>query len=646
MSADSHFSKDQFVQNLNTYAKVNGKVAEQIAQIDPSLLIPFQSRDGQWNLKQVTTKKDLYLHSPASPVQEAKKWAESLSKTDAEVVYVYGVGLGYYYDAAREWLDEKPGRFIIFLEDNLSVLRRFFETEKANQVLKDKRVQIHYFTTLDSAVNMIQWLTWFFVMSRIEVLALRSYKENREEIYFTLRLRLGHESLRCGHLAREYLSYSAPFYRNFYRNNLLMGESFHGNKLFKQFAGVPAIICGAGPSLNKNIEVLKGLKDRALIFSGGSSINILDHNNLEPNFGSTIDPNFSQRDRLWRSNFFNTPYFYRGRVYHLALCTVHGPRLYVNGTGGYGISQWFEDRFDIKDKVIDEGHNVINFSTEIAHHMGCNPIIFVGMDLAYTDGQVYGDGLIDKDENSLEKQSIIKRKNAVFPRLGVDGKEVMTEWKWVTESEWIGSYAKNRPETTFINATEGGLGMDGSPNKTLKEVKISHLRHMRDLDGLVLQKYINHPLKHITFKEMNKAVNDLRDSIQRCYDLHTELLKEIAKEVKKQNKSRFAREIKENSHILKLDKQIQEQIAHRYLFHAMAEVKHRITARQMLQVEGNKKLKTERQRAIERLDVNKEKFTYLRNCAEFNLSIIDSILQEFEGRGFDVIKCEEETKNG
>ncbi len=640
MSDQPFFSEERFKSNLQIYQKRTVKGASIIQDLDASRLQPVQSKDGSWNL--MYEKKDgeqQMLHSPYSPKKEAASWFQSIKNSTADVLYVYGVGLGYYYQEAKKWLAEKRGRFLVFLEDNPYVLRRFLETPYAKEILEDKRVQVLPFSSMDQAFQLISELCIFFIMARVEVTALENYRRKKESVYFAIRLRLGHESVRYAHLAREYFSFSAPFYRNFYRNMMVIGESFHGTQLFNEFQGVPAIICGAGPSLNKNAHLLKELENKALIIAGGSSLNALYHHGVEPHLGGTIDPNAAQRDRMWRNHFFNLPAFYRNRVHHLALTTLHGPRLYINGAGGYTIPSWFEKKLGIEDISVDEGHNVINFLTEVAYHMGCNPIIFVGMDLAYTDKKKYGDGILI---NQQENQKSLSEDEPVFNKQDIYGNPVLTEWKWVTESDWLGNYAKERPGTQFINATEGGIGMKDIPNHSLQEVMDTCLKKTRDLRGYVHQKWASHPLNACSFEKVDDLIYELHQSMKRTKSSLQILVDGLEGLKKKQKKRAHAIPIEKEKSLVEHEQKVIKEDAFTYVLQSMAEVKERVAQRNLLAAQADEELKTERQQALERIEINQEKFRFLHNAASFNVDIIEAILKEMKGRGFPVAERKEE----
>src|SRR6185503_9490810 len=106
--------------------------------------------------------------------------------------------------------------------------------------------------------------------------ALAAYQEKKprsfEELSFIIQFFRGIQESSTA----EYLSAGKVFFKNFYHNILELDNAENGSALSGKFQGVPAIICGAGPSLGKNIELLKTLKDKALIFAGGTAMNALN----------------------------------------------------------------------------------------------------------------------------------------------------------------------------------------------------------------------------------------------------------------------------------------------------------------------------------------------------------------------------------
>ena len=105
-----------------------------------------------------------------------------------------------------------------------------------------------------------------------------------------------------------------------------MPDSFYANNLKGVFGGFPAIIVGAGPSLEYCIEDLKELKNRAFIIAGGSAVSALSKWGIEPHLIVAVDPNEEGRERFKKNYFFEVPLIYSLRTFPEVL-TLSNPRL-------------------------------------------------------------------------------------------------------------------------------------------------------------------------------------------------------------------------------------------------------------------------------------------------------------------------------
>ncbi len=602
---------------IERFSKVLPEVALRMTHHDASDVSWCEARDGAQNLGY----GDKYIHSNYSPIKEAERWFSGLDLVGVQVLYVYGVGLGYYYDAAKAWLAEDASRYLVFIEDNYSILCRLFEIDRGREIVEDSQVQVHVIDKQNDMASLIRWLATFFVLTNVDVSGLQHYVQDRSEEYNKLRLRLMHESLSLDSYSGETMRGGQVFFRNFSANLQLLPTAYHGNKLFGKFRNIPAIICGAGPSLQKNFDVLTGLRDNALIFAGGSSVNALSKNGFLPHFGGGIDPNPPQYERIMTNYAYTVPYFYRNRMYHDALEAIHGPRLYLNGCIGYPIAEWFEEQLGIEGKVLEEGYNVINFLIEIATHLGCNPIIFVGMDLAYTDMKAYASGVV-VDAGVKEKDIINTRDTTTgaFFRKDVNGNNVYTLWKWTAESSWVSKYVQSHPETTFINATEGGIGFDGVDNMPLSEVAVASLRNQYPLDSLVHSAIQGASMGHVTEEGVKAAVAVVGDSLHRSVTLCDNILVEVGKMEKKLKSSAYLPSSLQTGKNALYECELGEEIAYKTILARISETMTMTIQRRLSQVMSDPRITSDRDRRMRTLSLNAEKIRFIKGVAESTLN--------------------------
>ncbi|MDF2550698.1 MAG: hypothetical protein K0S07_1765, partial [Chlamydiales bacterium] len=394
---------------------------------------------------------------------------------------------------------------------------------------------------------------------------------------------------------------------------------------------------GAGPSLNKNLEVLKTLSNRALIFAGGSSMNALTNHSFLPHFGAGIDPNPPQYQRLISNAAYEVPYFYRNRMFHEAFRLIHGPRLYVTGCGGYYISDWFEEKLKIKGDFIDEGHNVVNFSMEIAQAMGCNPIILVGLDLAYTDLKSYASGVVVDRE--LTEDSILKTKDmdsSAFLRNDIFGKPVYTLWKWVAESEWITTFSERYPKRKLINATEGGIGFQSVENLSLQEVKERYLKREYDLRSLVHVEIENSALNKVTDKKVLKLMQQLFESLTKAISLSEDVLHEIDRLKTKISTSNKTDGNLLTGRIALCESDLSSETCFEAILNVFAVIYNKVLSRETHLIRYDRSLKTEVDKDLKRLDLNAKKFAFLRDVAKANQEVMKEALCKYEAEGHDI----------
>lgn len=613
----------RLTENLKLLRKLNAKTAFQLSYVDPADLVFCQTQKDEPNLKRDYQGKTYYYHDETGAIEEARQLFQGLSLNGSMVLYVYGLGLGYMYEAARDWLKENPERFLVFLEDDLAVVLRFLETELATEVLKDLQVKIYTSLNLLQDKDLFEDLSWTFVLLPFAVTALPLYESAKKELFVELRHQISYQLAFKASLIDEYLQYGLVFFRNFYPNLLHLSKASLGNAFFGKFTGVPAIICGAGPSLNSNINLLKDVKDKALIFAGGSALNAFCAKGVEPHFGAGIDPNLMQYERIKENQLFKTPFFYRNRLHHEALKALRGSRLYLTGSGGYDVAPWIEQELGIIGESLDEGHNIVNFSVSIAHALGCNPIIFVGVDMAYTNMESYAKGIIPKTE--LTEREIKETEDfdsQAILRSDIFGKPTYTLWKWISESEWISDFAKEHPDLTFINATEGGIGFEGIPNRPISEVLESELKEKFPLKERIQELAEQNKMSHVSRELTISILEQLRDSLQKVMAFFEIIMKEV---------ERLGDQIKNGDESTKLETQamtlaeldLTEEPGYRYLLDNFNMVYLKVSQRAIQSLTSGSKQLSESQVKLKKLELHHKRLSFLKNVAQVNIELIN-----------------------
>lgn len=318
---------------------------------------------------------------------------------------------------------------------------------------------------------------------------------------------------------------------------------------------------------------------------------------------------------------FEIPYFYRNRLNREALKLISGQHLYVTGTAGYPISSWFEEQLGIKEKKdIEEGCNVVNFSLAIAHAMGCNPIILVGLDLAYTQGKSYAPGIHNHPLHNRKEYFGTKSVNEdPIVKPDIFGQPTFTLWKWIAESTWFSQFAQLQSDRVFINATEGGIGFTGIPNMALSEVAEQLLLKEYDFEGLIHSQIAkaSHPISR---KAVVEQLQTLLKSLERSEKLCETIQKECEERRKKTEESNPLSE-----EGLKALRQLEQEIA---FTHILNEFSTHFLDIQRIDYDALKSDFHPNENEIQKARLNELRYLFLKETAKVNRKILEKALKE------------------
>ncbi len=477
-----------FEKNLSLYTRRN------LSGISPSFAPPEERKwrpiiqEGLYtNLQKGTSK--LY---PSDPERFIDSWLSSLALEETDTLVIYGMELGKSYQWLKtSWLNEGDERAIIYIEDDHEVLDHFLRTSYAHEILLDPKVFFIFTGDETNLKPIIHSCAALFSCTRVQVTTFPHYRCHKTEKHREINKALMLNNLLYARTNREMIFHYQSPTANIYSNISNFPGAFQISSPSPFFRGVPAIICGAGPSLKEQLPLLETLKDRALFFAGGSAINALSNNHIIPHFGGTVDPNPEQLHRMRNHAGFMVPLLFSTRTHKQSLSQFGGELLYLPlPNADYGINNWLHEKFGIQTIQSPEAISIPQVLMHMARLLGCDPIILVGIDHAYTEGKNYVEGI---EEQTIAKQGTLQETS-------IQGKTISTRWEWLTESSLFADYIAKYPDTTFINATAEGLPMRDVSHQPLPEVVEQFLKREYDTQGLVHQ-WIHTELKPPLAKE-------------------------------------------------------------------------------------------------------------------------------------------------
>lgn len=333
--------------------------------------------------------KERLLASSRHPMREADRLAEQADPLKAALFAVPGFGLGYHVDAIADRVGQAG--LVLCFEPDVELLRAVLERVDHTACFETGRVLLLHQAESSDAISAS-------IRSLEGVLALGVRFLNHPPSAG----RLGEEGERFTKRLVDVLSAAKTSVvtklvqtEKTLVNTLANAWSYASNPGINDLAGVlrgaPAIVVSAGPSLAENMEELArpGIRERACIIAAQTVLKPLLARGIKPHFVTALDHHDISRR------------FYEG----LSASDVEGVTLVAEPKSNPAILRAWPgavrmpadevlDRLlgDSSHATIQAGATVAHLSYYLARYLGCDPVILVGQDLAYTDGLYYGAG--------------------------------------------------------------------------------------------------------------------------------------------------------------------------------------------------------------------------------------------------------------
>ncbi|ECR1866862.1 motility associated factor glycosyltransferase family protein [Campylobacter jejuni] len=379
------------------------------------------------------------------------------------VLYFYGFGNGILFKAL---LQNKNHQHIVVFEKDIEIIWVIFhildfsnELQNARlMVLENDKLQTQDYTELCSSKP-------FFQFSRIYFLELMShYYERFHEDVLELNKKLAENFkniiLRNGNDPKDALQGIEQFVYNL--PQMITHPSYKELLSKRKNLSDTAIIVSTGPSLTKQLPLLKKYANKATIFCADSSYPILAKHGIKPDYVCMLE-----RTEI-TAEFFNHDFgeFDKDIVFVCA-GVVHPKAIeYLKGRN-LVITQKvlaFPYYINLKDfSYAAVGFSVAHTLSYLATYLSHKNIIFIGQDLAYAEN---GNSHPDDYQNSASYES--QMYEHILTKAYGEKEEVKTHSIWLLFKNWFEN--EMIPNTrkmgiTTYNCTEGGARIEGTIEK-------------------------------------------------------------------------------------------------------------------------------------------------------------------------------------
>ncbi|MGC9326753.1 MAG: motility associated factor glycosyltransferase family protein [Candidatus Hinthialibacter sp.] len=469
-----------FQPNLMLLRESHPRLAEQAAHQSDDAPVQLQSAQSGAPIVIVQNQgKAFALHHPGDPIEHSRSFLNSIpSWKQSRNIAVIGGGLGY---TPLLMLQSRPKlQHLFILEPSISVFRAALHAVDLTPLLKDRRVR--YIVGAEPGAIYAELLKTVVDLIANPLLIVKSppvaaaFPQWADSVHQEI-----HEVIQFGKSGLLSKFKDGPLtLENLFQNLDSIAAAPGIQSLGDAFRNRPAVIVSAGPSLKKNINVLKKIDDHFLFIAVDTALESLLRRGIVPHIAVTVDPTSLNCKHFPRDSYDDKTILLFDPEARPEIITKF-PRCMTFMTDKHPFFAWLDDRLNGKG-VISKGTMVSQAGIYAAHFLGCDPIILVGQDLAldpqtgdtHNPESVYcrQARYLKEDQHHVDipipSEKPRMAREQLFWVEGVDGKPVPTVQNFRIYLRMLEKDIRSL-HLHLIDATEGGAKIHGSQIVTLEE---------------------------------------------------------------------------------------------------------------------------------------------------------------------------------
>ncbi|MCF6246332.1 MAG: DUF115 domain-containing protein [Desulfobacula sp.] len=485
-----------------------------------------KAKNKKLNLKiKISENEYVLVHDPNNPGSEAVNFLSMVDKDSTAVVMMFGMGLGY---SVLELIKKrKKMQHLIIFELNINCFRLAIEKMDLTQLFGDSRVIISLGQPAD-LLSVLSPANRSFMLENTHTLSLQTcFKADP-----------GYEKLSSK--VFDYINAfntegatKTLFGQTFIENRLTHLTSIHHDRKLEElagmFEGVPAMIVAAGPSLDTNIDQLVKAKGKAVIICVDTALPSLLEHGIVPDFITSIDYNELTYEKI--ANSAANKACRQINLICTSWVTHRVPKIFPakNIFWAFGINAletWINT--SLGGKVAFGGAGTVahlNFIS--AQTMGCDPIIFVGQDLAFSHSKGHSSKVVLTSNENIQK--MIDDGHDIMQVDGVVEPKVLTNRQMHGYRRGFEKMIKGSGKQV-INSTQGGALIEGAQNMPLARAVEKFCKAGVTLDILKARSRNKTPLPAL--KSTLKEIKKLEKIIKKADTLADSVKKKLGKQKK------------------------------------------------------------------------------------------------------------------
>ncbi|MBK7947287.1 MAG: DUF115 domain-containing protein [Deltaproteobacteria bacterium] len=372
-------SRPVFEQNLAALRKRNPTLAARLEETSGEGVELVAGPRGDLVLRE----RGVLLGSAYDPRRDGLRLAEQMAESPADILVAVGLGLGEQIEAYCA----KQSATVLVYEPSLARLKAALSRLPLARLIATNR-DLHFVADLDQLTTVLnaRYVPGLCIRVFPHPAVLRlDPSEVAAAVERTKRVKDAADT-RIGTSVGQLMSWAWITAGNGRR----IAESADFGRMAGAFRGKPAVIAAAGPSLDKQLPLLRAQRDRVVVIAIGQTLKALRRAGIEPDLVHVLESKDVSQQLTGAGETRDLCVALTPDA-HSAIYDVPVRALFTATTGASPMGTWIakatgETRFTMGGGTVAQG------AVGLAVLMGCNPILLIGQDLAFTEGRAYAAG--------------------------------------------------------------------------------------------------------------------------------------------------------------------------------------------------------------------------------------------------------------
>ncbi|MCH1640502.1 DUF115 domain-containing protein [Paenibacillus timonensis] len=414
------------------------------------------SANGMPNINLQTNETLYYLHSKYDPGAEAEKWVANLSNNGnlTDQVLLFGIGMGYFLEAL---LKSPEVNRVAVLEPDVQAFNALLRHRNLHTFLSDDKIKLmavgdHDLNLAELAETITKTMT-----GELSIVAPPVYQRLYPAKLKWLREKVQESVINDLSNFRTFEKFQKTWLENILRNIPFTIKYLSVLSLKDVLKGGNVVIVGSGPSLEIDVQYLRDIKNKCFIIAAGSSIQALQHFEIDPGLVVTMDGGRANSLAFRRVDSKRSPLVFITQTYYEVLDN------YYNNLAFATFEEDQVSEYLYRDQEVPRFRataSVTGTALQLADYMGAKQIIMLGQDLSYPGDKFYSSGVGHLSETTKSNvlkgatdwvDNVLGGKNRSTPVMTLTRKNIETNIK-VLELKGI----------KVINSSRGGAAIEGA----------------------------------------------------------------------------------------------------------------------------------------------------------------------------------------